>query len=270
MVTTMAWRSLAEWQAQSEHLLAAQRQAIATAERCTVGECILCQCEVRFAPGSNLREGMLCHVCGCNARQRAAASVLLAELERQPLARVYATEQASPFYMALRRRLPRLRGSEYLYSWRRRLWKSCWLWHKGVYVWIRHGDMTALRSDNASLDAIISLDVLEHVPDHRAALRECARVLKPGGVFVLTVPFYDREAASHQIARLREDGSIEHVGEPEYHGDPLSGGVLCFHRFGWSLLDDLRQSGFSEVDVCRVQRPDAGVPEGIWVLRARR
>jgi SAM-dependent methyltransferase len=270
MVTTMAWRSLAEWQAESEKVLAAQHQSIGTDEPWWVGKCILCQCEVRFASGANLREGMRCHVCGCNARQRAAAAVLLAELEQQPLAQAYATEQASPFYVALRRRLPRLRGSEYLHSWRRRLWKSCWLWRKRVYTWIRHGDMTALRADDASLDAIISLDVLEHVPDHRAALRECARVLKPGGVFVLTVPFHDREAVNQQIARLREDGSIEHVGEPEYHGDPLSGGVLCFHRFGWSLLDDMRHSGFSEVDACRLLHPEAGLPEGVWVLRARR
>lgn len=264
----MVWRSPAEWRADAERVLAAEQQA--GDGRCSVGECILCQCEVGFDPGADLREGMLCHVCGCNARQRAAAAVLLAELKQQPRAKVYATEQASPFYVALRRRLPRLRGSEYLHSWRRRFQKSRWLWRQGVYAWVRHGDMTALRAANASLDAIISLDVLEHVPDHRAALRECARVLKPGGVLVLTVPFHDREAASYQIARVREDGSIEHVGEPEYHGDPLSGGVLCFHRFGWSLLDDMRQSGFSGADVCRLQQPDAGLPAGMWVLRARR
>jgi hypothetical protein len=33
---------------------------------------------------------------------------------------------------------------------------------------------------------------------------------------------------------------------PEYHGDPLSvAGVLSYYVFGWSLLDDMREAGFS-------------------------
>lgn len=37
-------------------------------------------------------------------------------------------------------------------------------------------------------DGVLLLDVLEHVPDERAVLREAARVLRPGGVLVLSVP----------------------------------------------------------------------------------
>ena len=39
--------------------------------------------------------------------------VLLDAIETPAQARVYATEQASPLYVALRRRMPRLRGSEF-------------------------------------------------------------------------------------------------------------------------------------------------------------
>jgi SAM-dependent methyltransferase len=39
-------------------------------------------------------------------------------------------------------------------------------------------------------DAVLSLDVLEHIDDHRAALAEYRRVTKPGGVLLLTVPAY--------------------------------------------------------------------------------
>jgi SAM-dependent methyltransferase len=38
------------------------------------------------------------------------------------------------------------------------------------------------------LDAVIAASVLEYVPDPSAVLRECARVLKPGGSLVCTVP----------------------------------------------------------------------------------
>lgn len=41
---------------------------------------------------------------------------------------------------------------------------------------------------SANFDAIIFLDVLEHVPDEASTLREIARLLKPGGTLVLSVP----------------------------------------------------------------------------------
>jgi ubiquinone/menaquinone biosynthesis C-methylase UbiE len=42
---------------------------------------------------------------------------------------------------------------------------------------------------DASVDAILCGCVLEHVDDVQAAVRECWRVLTPGGVFFVGVPF---------------------------------------------------------------------------------
>lgn len=41
---------------------------------------------------------------------------------------------------------------------------------------------------DASYDCVVLSEVLQNVPDHLAVLREVARVLKEGGVFVLTTP----------------------------------------------------------------------------------
>jgi SAM-dependent methyltransferase len=60
-------------------------------------------------------------------------------------------------------------------------------------------DVCALPFGDASVDAAVSANLLEHVPDDRAALREIARVLRPGARAALVVPagpglydYYDR------------------------------------------------------------------------------
>lgn len=53
-------------------------------------------------------------------------------------------------------------------------------------------DVQALPFRDAAFDAIKITEVLEHVPDTAAALRECCRVLRPGGRLVATVPFLER------------------------------------------------------------------------------
>ncbi len=46
--------------------------------------------------------------------------------------------------------------------------------------------------ENDSYDLMVACDVLEHVPDDAAALREMHRILHPGGYVVLTVPQKDK------------------------------------------------------------------------------
>jgi SAM-dependent methyltransferase len=50
------------------------------------------------------------------------------------------------------------------------------------------GDATAMPFEDASFDAVIAAEVLEHVPDDTRAMAEIARVLKPGGRLAVTVP----------------------------------------------------------------------------------
>ncbi|MGH7962496.1 MAG: class I SAM-dependent methyltransferase [Candidatus Binatia bacterium] len=42
--------------------------------------------------------------------------------------------------------------------------------------------------DDASFDVVLLVEVMEHLENHRIALGELARVLKPGGVLILTTP----------------------------------------------------------------------------------
>lgn len=50
-------------------------------------------------------------------------------------------------------------------------------------------DITAIPQPDESFDAVLCVEVLEHLPDPQAALREFSRLLRPGGALILTAPF---------------------------------------------------------------------------------
>ena len=50
-------------------------------------------------------------------------------------------------------------------------------------------DITAIPALDASFDAVLCSEVLEHVPEPTHALDEFTRLLKPGGTLILTAPF---------------------------------------------------------------------------------
>ena len=49
--------------------------------------------------------------------------------------------------------------------------------------------ITSIPVGDASFDCILCTEVLEHVPDAVAAIREFSRILKPGGILLTTAPF---------------------------------------------------------------------------------
>jgi SAM-dependent methyltransferase len=62
----------------------------------------------------------------------------------------------------------------------------------------------------ASVEAVTALDVLEHIEQDTATVREFARVLRPGGVAVVTVPagmalWSDWDSALHHFRRYNRD-----------------------------------------------------------------
>jgi SAM-dependent methyltransferase len=185
----------------------------------------------------NWREGLVCPDCHLSSRMRASVHLLRSAVRNKRDSRVYLTEQTTHLYQHVRIIYHWSVGSEYLHDGTR----SGATNSEGI----RHEDLTALSFPDRSFDAVVSLEVIEHVPDFRRAFAECARVLVPGGRLILTVPFH-RGPSHLERARLMGDGSVEHIHPPEYHGNPLDPeqGSLCFHHFGWDILDYLKQAGF--------------------------
>ena len=217
----------------------------------------------------NLRES-LSHA-GLISRQRAVLLVIRQLLIDRGLPepaglRLYCLEAVTAFAELLRARFPHFTGSEYLpdpADPRRQQ--------------IRHEDLCALSLPDASVDLVICNEILEHVYDLDAALRQCLRVMAPGGAFMGTLPFAYGQQQSVIKAHHRGQGlDPEVIGIPELHGNPIDqqGGSLVYQIPGWELLDQLEAIGFRDPAMYAVHSSGYGVvganiPE-ILVLVARR
>lgn len=182
----------------------------------------------------NWREHLRCPDCGLNNRRRATLHFLDEVVAPAAEASVYLMEQTSPIFTWISRRYPGSVGSEYL----------------GEGVPLGSVSADGVRNESASnltfadgrFELVVSLDVLEHVPDYRSALTEIRRVLRPGGKLLLSVPFDPGCEGNLVRAEVAPDGSICHLLPPEYHGDPLRAeGCLSYRHFGWELLAEMRE-----------------------------
>ncbi len=188
----------------------------------------------------NWRESIVCEECHLNNRTRGFVHVFEQLAQPDSSAKIYIAEQLSPLYQHLAKKYPLLIGSEYIGNGDARFVER-------AGQWVQHQDLTSLSFEDNLFDIIMHQDVLEHIPDYFAALREGYRILKPSGYFFFTVPFVISSSENIIRSRILSDGGIEHLLPPEYHGNPLDDeGCLAFYHFGWELLEQLKTVGFKE------------------------
>jgi SAM-dependent methyltransferase len=106
-------------------------------------------------------------------------------------------------------------------------------------------DASHLPLRNASIDAVVILEVVEHLRYPREALCEIARVLKPRGLLLLTMPFlYPIHDAPHDYQRLTIHGlarEMEAAGlhvesvEPSLGAAETAGVIGCLALGGMAV-----------------------------------
>ncbi|MFZ2201991.1 MAG: class I SAM-dependent methyltransferase [Microgenomates group bacterium] len=76
----------------------------------------------------------------------------------------------------------------------------------------------ALRADalhlpfaDATFDAVLLLDVIEHIKDDSGVIKEAKRILKPGGVIVLTAPALQFIWSAHDVGQGHERRYTRHM-----------------------------------------------------------
>lgn len=131
---------------------------------------------------------------------------------------------------------------------------------------VRSEDLQNLIFDTNTFDAVISLDVFEHIADPWKGFSEVKRVIKPGGVGIITVPIDIRTKTTTTIATV-ENGGIKCYGKPAYHSDPLRPeGVPVLTEFGTDIENKLRKMGHNiSLDVYKTKRTN--VAQFVILLR---
>ncbi|NTU58003.1 MAG: glycosyltransferase [Chlorobiaceae bacterium] len=132
---------------------------------------------------------------------------------------------------------------------------------------VRCEDIMRLTFPDGSFDLVISQDVMEHVPEPKAAFAEIARVLRPGGSHIFTIPLNVEAGRSVTRAKLTGKG-VEHILPPEYHGDPVrSQGALVYTDFGMDLKEMLESVGLCLLEH-DMQLPGCGAQASVRVFEA--
>jgi SAM-dependent methyltransferase len=99
-------------------------------------------------------------------------------------------------------------------------------------------DLQRMEFADQSIDVVIHSDTLEHVPNSRAALRECRRVLNRGGYLFYTIPI-----VVGRWTRTRQ-------GLPgSYHGnsEDMRDDYLVQTEYGADFWCELFEAGFGQV-----------------------
>jgi len=92
-------------------------------------------------------------------------------------------------------------------------------------------DINRLPFADASFDCIICSEVLEHIPDHKNAIKELDRILKPKGTLVVSVPRYFAERICWFISREyhnEEGGHIRIYRKKQLHRILTGQGFKCW------------------------------------------
>lgn len=119
---------------------------------------------------------------------------------------------------------------------------------------IRCEDLQNLSFPDASFDLVITQDVLEHVRRPARALREIARVLKPGGYHIFTVPADLSKPETTPLIDV-STGEDRFLSPPVYHNDSIRlRGALAYNEFGRDLIPLIDSTGMET-------RTSASIPE---------
>jgi len=115
---------------------------------------------------------------------------------------------------------------------------------------MRHGNLAELPLADRSVDVVVNFQVIEHLWDQGQFVTECRRVLRPGGVLLMSTPnritfspgrdtplnpFHTRELNAAELSELLVDADLTvEAMLGVYHGPRLA---VLDEKYGGSIID---------------------------------
>ena len=216
------------------------------AGKANFGHCPICAGATLFVEvGPYLRNDYRCIRCDSIPRWRALITVLEREFPDWRHLQIHESSPSGPASRKLRREAVHYTSSQFLSG------------HPGgsVVDGITCQDLESLTFPDRSLDLVITQDVLEHLLDPERAVVEIARVLRPGGAHVFTVPIF---AGRPTLVRAAASGSgVDYLLPADYHGNPVDpNGSLVVREWGDDLVEFVARA--------------TGLPTEVHTVRDRR
>ncbi len=235
---------------------------LAESQKHFAGSCNICGCNTSFLYRENesYRESLFCVHCKTISRYRSVARGILravrdlTSIEVQSISRLPAANSTSLRIYDTQRSFYGLKST---YPIPDLLSKCKWItvetssYNPAKLLGAKLGshqsnqNIEKLTFADSSFDIVITSDVMEHVRLDDEAHREIQRVLKPGGLYIFTVP-------------SNRDASETRTLENEFHADTRGGKSLAYRVYGKDLDHKLNDLGFS-VQYEYQNIPDLGI-----------
>ncbi len=192
------------------------------------------------------RFGLRCLRCRSTFIHR-AVGVVLSELTLPENAKVHEFSTHGAIFKYLKKQFKNLSGSEYFDG----------VESGTITNGVMCQNVEKVSFADEQFDLVTHTEVFEHVVNDANGFAEMFRILKPGGKMVFTVPL---EGVAKTVERAKIiNGKIEHMLEPEFHGDHLTNGILAFRNYGLDISDRLKLAGFKQVEIITVEDASKGI-----------
>lgn len=211
------------------------------------GICPCCEKEVTFFSNNPwLRDHFICSHCRSFPRQRALMSAI------------------AKYYPDWRNRLIYESSTSFKRGVSPRLKEECSYYTTSqFYPNLKLGEIVddhsnqsleSLTYDDNTFDLVITQDVMEHVNDPEKAFKEIARILKPIGRHIFTVPMINRFKKSERWAYINKKGEPEFIDNPDFHGPwPVT------MHWGYDIVEFIENSSGLQTSIEYIYDQEKGI-----------